>query len=73
MIPYDQIYAYYVMVDTPQLPPRLNFDSWEEVYNHTFKTYILLRRHKLLLPHEATKMVTNMMKHRSARLTMNNR
>lgn len=67
MIPYNQIYAYYVMVDTPQMPPRLNFGSWEEVYNYTFKTYISLRQQNLLLPHEATKMATNMMKHRIAR------
>jgi hypothetical protein len=69
MIPYNQIYAYYRTLDIDLMPPRMNFDSWKEVYNHTFKFYLSFRKQALLLPHQETTMLKNMMKHVKANNT----
>ena len=63
MIPYEEVYAYYMQVDTAILPPRLMFESWQDVYNYTFKTYLSLRKQNFLTPNEATSMLRNMMHH----------
>ena len=57
--------AYYHYLDTWTVPPFLfkTWDSWADLYNHTFKQYMKLRANGTLDSREAHKLLYQMMNH----------
>jgi len=66
MVPHSKVYSFYCSLNTTTVPPFhivRSFETWAQVYNHTFKEYIRLRGGGYLTADEAHNLMRMMMKH----------
>ena len=66
MVPHGKVHAFYTLLDTTCVPPFhivKSFKTWADVYNHTFKEYMRLRKEGYLNSFEAHKLMRLMMTH----------
>lgn len=67
MVPHQQVWEYYNFLDTTCVPPfhvvRV-FATWADVYNHTFKEYLRLRKAGYLDAIAAHMLLRRMMQHK---------